>query len=319
MFVRFRASEQEGSLKAVTDSAPATARLPDPGEAVPAVAWPTVALFFFGIAVFAASTALGIGGEIPVALSVLVNAAATYMFFTVLHDAMHRSISRHAWVNDWLGRVSAPLVAPPFISYSVFRFVHMQHHRFTNADETKDPDAYSSNGPAWSWPFRWATQDIRYWFFYFPRAGSRPRGELIEFGVTVGIVLAIMAALVAAGHGVELLVYCILPTRLNILFLGFAFDFLPHHGLHETPQSDRFRTTRNRVGLERLMTPVLLYQNYHLVHHLHPLIPFYRYLRTWRRGEEDYLEHDTPLATFTGREVSVDEYRRRRGLSPPAG
>ncbi|MSO41246.1 MAG: hypothetical protein EXQ70_05020 [Solirubrobacterales bacterium] len=76
--------------------------------------------------------------------------------------------SRHAWLNDWLGRVSAPLVAPPFISYSDFRFVHVQHHRFTNHDETQDPDAYSSNGSAWTWPLRWATQDIRYWFFYFP-------------------------------------------------------------------------------------------------------------------------------------------------------
>ena len=26
------------------------------------------------------------------------------------------------------------------------------------------------------------------------------------------------------------------------------------------------------------MSPVLLYQNYHLVHHLHPLVPFYQYV-----------------------------------------
>jgi fatty acid desaturase len=291
------------------------ARLPDPAEPVPPVAWPTVVLFFAGLGLLGGSTALGIEGVIPVPVAVLLNVAATYMFFTVLHDAMHRSLSQHACVNDWFGRVSAPLVAPPFISYSVFRFVHMQHHRFTNHDETQDPDAYSSNGPAWSWPLRWATQDIRYWFFYFPLVKTRPRAELVEFAVTVAVVLAIMGALIAAGYGIELLVYCILPTRLNILFLGFAFDFLPHHGLDQTPQEDRYKTTRNRVGLERLMSPVLLYQNYHLVHHLHPLVPFYRYLRAWRRNEETYLEHDTPLATFGGRRVSVEEYRRRRGLS----
>jgi fatty acid desaturase len=290
------------------------ARLPDPAEPVPAVAWPTVALFFGGLGVLGGSTALGIEGTIPVPVAVLLNAAATYMFFTVLHDAMHRSLSRHAAVNDWFGRVSAPLVAPPFISYSVFRFVHMQHHRFTNHDETQDPDAYSSNGPAWSWPLRWATQDIRYWFFYFPRIGTRPRGELIELGLTAAIVVGIFAALISAGFGMELLVYCIIPTRINILFLGFAFDFLPHHGLEATPQDDRFKTTRNRVGLERLMNPILLYQNYHLVHHLHPLIPFYRYLRVWRRNEESYLEQDTPLSTIGGRRLSVEEYRRRRGL-----
>ena len=32
-------------------------------------------------------------------------------------------------------------------------------------------------------------------------------------------------------------------------------------------------TTRVRVGLEWLMTPMMLFQNYHLVHHLHPAVP----------------------------------------------
>ena len=63
-----------------------------------------------------------------------------------------------------------------------------------------------------------------------------------------------------------------------------------------------------------LMTPALLYQNYHLVHHMHPLIPFYRYLVTWRRNEREYLERDPPLVTVTGRELDVAEYRRMRGL-----
>ncbi|MGI9557933.1 MAG: hypothetical protein ACR2N5_08335, partial [Solirubrobacterales bacterium] len=57
---------------------------------------------------------------------------------------------------------------------------------------------------------------------------------------------------------------------------------------------------------------VFLYQNYHLVHHLHPLIPFYKYLVAWRRNEEEYLSHDPPLRTFTGADLGVDEYRRRR-------
>jgi len=34
--------------------------------------------------------------------------------------------------------------------------------------------------------------------------------------------------------------------------------------------------------MEWLLTPVLLYQNYHLVHHLYPTVPFYRYISIWR-------------------------------------
>ena len=62
------------------------------------------------------------------------------------------------------------------------------------------------------------------------------------------------------------------------------------------------------------MTPLMLYQNYHLVHHLHPVIPFYRYIAVWRRNEPDYLRHGPPLSTVAGRPLSVDEYKRLRAL-----
>ena len=65
------------------------------------------------------------------------------------------------------------------------------------------------------------------------------------------------------------------------------------------------------------MTPVLLYQNYHLVHHLHPLIPFYRYIAVWRRNEAAYLAGDPELSTVRGRKLTADEYRRIRELQRP--
>ena len=81
--------------------------------------------------------------------------------------------------------------------------------------------------------------------------------------------------------------------------LAWWFDWLPHHGLDETQSENRYRATRNRVGMEWLFTPLMLSQNYHLVHHLHPSIPFYRYLRDLatqrggipraRRGDLDRL------------------------------
>ena len=58
----------------------------------------------------------------------------------------------------------------------------------------------------------------------------------------------------------------------------------------------------------------MLYQNYHLVHHLHPLIPFYRYIAVWRRNEAAYLSGDPELSTVRGRQLTVDEYRRMREL-----
>ena len=288
-------------------------RLPDPAEPIPELALPTVLLFAAALFSFAGSTALALAGLLPYPIAIVVNTVASYMFFTVLHDACHRSISQRAGVNRWLGRLSGPFVSP-LASYSMFRFIHMQHHRFTNDHDGQDPDAYTSNGPAWSWPLRWATLDLSYIRFYLPRLGSRPRAEQVESVITLVVALAAVIAFALLAGLVPLLLLIILPTRLTVVFLGLAFDWLPHHGLSSTPQEDRFKTTRNRVGWERLMTPVFLYQNYHLVHHLHPLIPFYRYLVAWRRNEEEYLEHDPPLATATGHELSVEQYRRMRGI-----
>jgi fatty acid desaturase len=229
----------------------------------------------------------------------------------VLHDASHRSISQTDGVNRWLGRFSAPFVTP-LASYSVFRFVHMQHHRFTNETDGRDPDAYTTAGAPWTWIFRWPTLDLSYVFFYVPKLGSRPRGEKVEYVVTVAGVIGLLVAFTLTTSVADLLWLIILPGRLNVTFLAFAFDWLPHHGLHETPDQNRFHTTRNRVGMERVMTPVLLYQNYHLVHHMHPLIPFYRYIAAWRRNEDAYLDEDVPLATYFGREISAEDYRASR-------
>ena len=123
-----------------------------------------------------------------------------------------------------------------------------------------------------------------------------------------------MALVIARGGFVDLLVYVLIPQRLALLWLAFAFDYLPHHGLHLRPEEDRLKTTRNRIGSEPWLSPLLLYQNYHLVHHLHPVVPFYRYIRVWRRNEEAYLDGGPALTTVRGRPITVEEYRALRRL-----
>lgn len=63
------------------------------------------------------------------------------------------------------------------------------------------------------------------------------------------------------------------------------------------------------------MNPLMLYQNYHLVHHIHPTIPFYRYVQAWRRAESDYLDRGARIATAWGSELSPAEYRAWRQIT----
>lgn len=290
-------------------------RIPDPQEPIPLIAWPTFALFAAGLSVWIGSTALAVTETWPWVISFFVNAAASFVLFTVSHDAAHHAVSSNSTITMWLGRAATIMFAPQ-AGFRTWRFIHMQHHRFTNHDDGRDPDHYTHSGPKWQLPLRWLTVDLYYLAFYLPKLGTRPKGERIELFATWGVVLAVAGVCAATGNlGWFLLLY-LLPLRLTIAFLAWSFDYLPHHGLDEhTPQTDRFKATRNRIGREKVMSPLLLNQNYHLVHHLHPVIPFYRYVRVWRRNEETYLEHDPALSTVGGRPLTVDEYRRLRELA----
>ncbi len=287
-------------------------RIPDPDEPVPVLARPTVALFVVCWATWIGSTALALSGAWPWALGVVVNAIACFAMFTVSHEASHHTLSTARGANLWFGRF-ANLLFAPHAGFQTWRFIHMQHHRFTNHDDGSDPDHYTHRGATWTMPLRWLTIDLWYMVFYVPKLPGRPRGEQVELVVTWLLVGSSLGAAIVTGHLDAVLVLYLLPIRMAVLVLGWSFDYLPHSGLHE--KVDKYKATRNRVGAERLLNPLMLYQNYHLVHHLHPRVPFYRYVAVWRRNEEEYLGHDPALSTVGGRELTVDEYRRLRELS----
>lgn len=288
-------------------------RIPNPSEPVPVVATPTLALLVVGLAGWILASVLYLTGTLPAVATIVLNAVTGYLLFTVAHDAGHRSASRVRWLNNAMGRLSTPLFAL-HAAFPVWRFIHMQHHRFTNHDDGDDPDHYTMRGPGWQRPLRWLTIDYHYVLFYLRHVRSRPRAEQVEGVVFLALGILVPVALIATGNAVAWLVLLFVPSRLAILWLAYAFDYLPHNGLHHKPKEDRMKTTRNRIGGERWVSPLMLYQNYHLVHHLHPTVPFYRYLQVWRRNESRYVDADPALSTLRGREITPDEYRRMREL-----
>ncbi|PTL56619.1 fatty acid desaturase [Paraconexibacter algicola] len=296
-----------------TESPVTVRRIPNPAEPVPAVAVPTLLLLVGGLALWTASTALYLADDLAWWATIPLNALAGYLLFTVAHDAGHHSASSIKWLNDLMGRLSTPLFAL-HAAFPVWRFIHMQHHRFTNHDDGDDPDHYTMRGPAWQKPLRWLSIDYHYVAFYLPKLRTRKRAEQVEGVVFLLLGIAVPVALIATGNVVTWLVVLFVPSRVAILWLAYAFDYLPHHGLHHKPTEDRLKTTRNRIGGERWVSPLLLYQNYHLVHHLHPVVPFYRYIAVWRRNERQYVDGDPSLSTLGGREITADEYRRMREL-----
>jgi len=287
--------------------------LPDPGEGVPAISWPVVAIFFAAIAVFAVSTGALLADRLPAPATVLLSAAAIFVLFTVLHDAAHYSISTHRSVNVAFGRI-AMLFVSPLISFKSFAFIHIEHHRNTN-DGENDPDHFVSGAPWWQLPVRFPLMDVPYLTFLVRNVKRRPRAEVLETSFLMATTVAVIVTAGFTGQLWTLALVFLIPGRVAMFVLAWWFDWLPHHDLEDTQQENRYRATRNRVGSEWILTPLLLSQNYHLVHHLHPSIPFHRYVATWRRNEEAYLERDAAIGTVFGQQLDPDEYRDWKRLN----
>jgi ferredoxin-NADP reductase/fatty acid desaturase len=271
--------------------------------AIEAFAWPTLVLAIgaFGASVLA--IALHARGVLPLSFALPLAVAANFACFTPLHDASHRSIAgspRLAFVNEVVGWICAlPLMAP----FPAFRFVHLEHHRFTNDDE-RDPDTYSARGRGLGRLARWATQDLHYYAWYLARAKERPASERRAVLFGIAFVAALVGGLCLLGLGREVLLLWILPARIAIVLLALAFDFLPHWPYAARGVDAPLRATA--ILEHRFLTPILLSQNYHLIHHLYPGVPFYRYGEVWWALRDDLVARGALVRKIWDFRVPVD-------------
>lgn len=257
----------------------------------PAIAWPTVALWALVIGVYTGSDVLAVLGLIPLWLGALVNSVIGYLAFSVVHDSIHRAISTHTRLNDWLGQ-SAVLLGAPYVDLKLFRWAHIQHHRFTSGP--KDPDNVL-HGAAWTLPLRWLLIDAFYLVHTVRHGDKVSRPYLIRSLWMAAATALVFGTLTAYGYGWHVLMLWFLPSRMIFLALGFSFFWLPHVP-HDTRQDVNLtKATAVRLGHEWLLNPVLQYQNYHLIHHLYPMTPFYNNQKVWQLLEPELRQRDLAI------------------------
>ena len=286
--------------------------IPPTGEILPKVAWPTVMLCLAAFGVWCISMWVALTGSQPIWMSVLANSVVSYLMFTVMHDASHHALGKSSWFNALIGQFATTFVA--FYSlFIVFRYVHIEHHRNANEGPALDPDAWCSNGPRWQRPFRLMFQDLYYTVFWLRNIRQRPVQEVVATNLFSVMCIAGVVYVTSAGYLELFLLLVVLPQRISQAFLAWAFDYLPHHDLKCTARQNEYKATRNRLGAEWLITPLLLSQNYHQIHHLHPSIPFYRYLTVWRRNESAYLKNGSELTTIFGESISPEQLLLTKG------
>lgn len=272
----------------------------------PLNAWPTIFLFLLAISLFTISTYYTANGQNPMIIGIICNAVAQFMLFTVLHDSSHRSVSQIHWLNDALGTIAA-FILSPLGGIRVFRFVHMQHHRFTNEGGENDPDEWCGKGKKWTLPLRWMTLDLHYFFWYRKKWASRPQKEKYELIFTSLIGMGIMIYLISNGFFKWAFLLWLIPSRLSTTWLALAFDYLPHYPHDFKASENEYRASHIKPDYSWIMTPLFLCQNYHLIHHLYPRIPFYRYPWVWKVAQLELINEGARIMTWGGREQHLTD------------
>jgi beta-carotene hydroxylase len=225
---------------------------------------PNLLMFFASVAIAVTSTVGHFSWHWASWISFVMNTIALHMVGTVIHDACHGAAHSDRAINAALGHGSAFML---FFSYPVFTRVHQQHHAHVN-DPKNDPDhIVSTFGPLWFINARFLYHEV----FFFQRKLWR-KNELWEWVAARSVAVAILALAWQFGFLHYILNFWFSPLAIVGLVLGLFFDYLPHR-----PFKERDRWLNSRVYPSRLLNLMIGGQNYHLVHHLWPSIPWYKY------------------------------------------
>lgn len=262
----------------------------------PLVAWPTVLLMLASHAGIGYSWYGVLTGTLPVWAGCVISCISFYGLFTPSHDGMHRSMSRVGWLNELLLCITVQ-PAVPLSSGHALRVMHMQHHKHLN-DPVMDPDhapAHSIKGALWSW-FWW---DFGYARYYLAHQDDIHPSNYRRIAWDLWAPYAAIIPL-AWFFPWEMLFLWFIPSRFMAWMICATFMYLPHWPHEVTDKQDPYQATTIRKGWEWLLSPLLVYQNYHLMHHLYPTIPFYRYRKAWLARLDRHMSHKPAIVPAFG-------------------
>jgi beta-carotene hydroxylase len=225
---------------------------------------PNVFLFFGALMSIAISTLGYWFWHFPDWVCFSINVLALHMAGTVIHDASHNAAHPDRVFNAVMGHGSALMLG---FAFPVFTRVHIQHHANVN-DPENDPDHFvSTGGPLWLIAARFFYHEI----YFFQRKLWR-NNELLEWFLSrlfVGLVVFFACQYGFIGY---IMNFWFSPALVVGLALGLFFDYLPHR-----PFQERNRWKNARVYPSPILNIAIFGQNYHLIHHLWPSIPWYKY------------------------------------------
>lgn len=260
-------------------------------ELAPEIAWPTIILTAIIAPLHIGLLLLGLSGAVSPWILILPLGISAYLHYTPAHEAIHRNIVRSRRfdpVNRAIGWWSALLTG---MTWPLLLRTHLAHHAHTNGE--RDPDAFVQGSlgrlfalaaisvvtnlvpvPIWKLVVGQNQPNLGYLDAWkVMRPGEWRTHQIVHSAICI----AVWAA-VAMGHGVEVFALYVLPATIGRLLMGIFLSWLPHRPF---VHGDRYRASVLRRGW--LLSIASVGHSMHLVHHLWPRVPFYRYAALYRK------------------------------------
>jgi beta-carotene hydroxylase len=252
------------------------------------VAWPTVFLAIGIVASFALVTTLGAMHIIPLWLGLILNTFILYASQTPLHEACHGNIagrdSRYMWINHAVGYACGSILLH---EYKAFRHMHLAHHRDTN-DPELDPDHWVNVKNPFLVLFRCLTIVFWYHNYFWKHIAFKPsvpgnKALAVHIIAMYTIYYSIALWLSVFGWWREVLALWLIPHILASALIIYFFAHLTHmpHVAKERYRDTNVFWFRGKV-IEPVVNWLYMFQNFHLIHHLFPRVPFYLYRKAFK-------------------------------------
>ena len=238
--------------------------------------------------------------QISLWLHALLTAYLSYMIYTPLHESVHGNISgKHQslkWVNPVIGVISATFL---LFSYTMHKWDHLLHHKHTN-DSELDPDYFVKADNPLSVILRCTLilfknepYAIRNW--NHPTTDTKRNYIQGSLEKLIPITILVVITNVTTLPWYFFLVSYVFPSLMGSFLLGLFFDYFVHIPHDNQGRFGNTNVIRFTPKLDRVITWIWLWQNYHAIHHLFPAVPFYHYKKVFNKSEKELRELGLPV------------------------
>jgi len=264
--------------------------------------------------------------------AIVIIASRQHALGILMHDGTHYRLFKNRVVNDVICDFFCSF--PIGFSTNLYRREHIPHHQFVNSE--KDPYVQSmSQDSDWDWPktqfdclkifvsdllaintAKWLNV-LSHWMTasnFFKVKERKPLVSQRERICFLSFVACLLGFLWITGGWLQFLIFWIVPGYTFLTMFTRIRSVAEHLMLENEHELNRTRHVDGTWFERATIAP--LYINYHIAHHLFPLVPFYNLPKLHERlmEEEEFRMKAKLVSTYLGlRDGVLGEMIRKSG------